>query len=163
MTISSQFFQLTVLIASGIIVAAVIDCVRVIKMNLSHQSAFRRWMTLLELVVWALLGVGTYILIFTLKQGNWRGIDPIAQLVGVLLYQLMFQRPIRLLGRITWLFVIKPILLIIYSIYSIILGTFNILVKIINTALGPVFKIFYKCVRTTLKKGLNIKYNKRKH
>lgn len=152
MTVSSQFLQLAALIGSGIAVAAIIDFIRVMKHEAPKSSLYRRWISIIELLVWLLLGIGTFILIFFIKQGAWRGIDPIAQIIGILLYQLLFQRPIRFIGRIFWVLIVKPVWLIIYGIYSIFNWTFDILIKVIMTILSPFFEFCSKFVKIAFKK-----------
>lgn len=152
MTISSQFFNLVVLILSGVVVGAVIDCIRMLQMELPKQSYLKRWAALLELGVWLMLGIGTYMLLFTLKKGEWRGIDPLAQILGMLLYQTVFLRPIRFLGRMFRLLILKPIWLILSLIFRVVHGTIRIIIRVVMVILNPIFKIFYKFLPNRMKK-----------
>lgn len=169
MTVSTQFLHLAVLVISGLVVAAIIDCVRVIRLEAPHQSRIRQLTGPLELVMWFILGVGTYLLLFVLNKGDWRAIDPLAQILGILLYQTIFQRPIRFLGRVIRLLVLKPIWLLIMVIVGIIRWFINIVISIIHwivnmilriitwifgPILRPIFKFCKKFVPTRFKKRM---------
>lgn len=152
MTVSSQFFHLAVLILSGVVVGAVIDCIRIMQMELPKQSYFRRWATLLELGVWLLMGIGTYMLLFALKKGEWRGIDPLAQILGLLLYQSLFLRPIRFIGRMAWLLIARPIWLICNGVFRLVRGIFRIIFRMIMLIISPIFKICHNFLPIRFKK-----------
>lgn len=149
MTVSSQFLHLAILVTSGLVVAAVIDCVRVIKIEAPNRS---RWTVLFELGIWLLLGVGTYLLLFIIKKGEWRVIDPLAQISGMLLYQSVFQRPLRFIGRLVWLLLLKPILLIVRGFIRVIRAIIRIILLAIMVVIRPILKIYYKFVPSRFKK-----------
>lgn len=138
MTISAQFLQLAALIASGIVVAAVIDAFR------TMSIATKRWGSIIELTVWLLLGIGTYVLLFLLNKGQWRAVDPLAQISGILLYQSLLQRPVRFVGRITRIVCLRPLWLVIRGIMSTINMFLRIIFKLIMFFITPFIKIYRK-------------------
>ncbi len=111
MTVSEQFVSILIMMASGILVGAVIDCTRIIIGALSPKSFLKRFTIGFELVIWALLGALTFYILYIIKGGEWRLIDPIAQISGILLYESLFQPIFRFLGKIVLFIVIKPILI----------------------------------------------------
>jgi len=90
MIVSEQFFQLIVMVLSGIAVGFIIDSVRLIVFSTPKRSSLRKWMMVFELMTWILLGGLTYYLLFWLKDGAWRAYDPLAQIAGIFLYQSFF-------------------------------------------------------------------------
>ena len=138
MTVSAQFLQLAALIASGIVVAAVIDAFR------TMPIATKRWGSIIELIVWLLLGIGTYVLLFLLNKGQWRAIGPLAQISGMLLYQSLLQRPIRFVGRIIRIVCIKPLWLVIRGVISTISMFLRLIFKLVMFFITPFIKIYRK-------------------
>lgn len=161
MTVSEQFVYLLVMLLSGVVIGAVIDCVRVLQQGISSSSYIRRFAIPFELIVWTLLGVGTYMLLFALKKGDFRVIDPIAQVLGLLLYQLFLQKPIRVIGRILWLVFLKPIWLLIITMIRIVQWNIELFVKIILVFICPISKLCNNYILLPLKKRFKIVYNKK--
>lgn len=83
MIVSEQFYQLIVMVLSGIAVGFIIDSIRLIVFSTPKRSSLRKWMMVVELLTWILLGGLTYYLLFWLKDGAWRAYDPLAQIAGI--------------------------------------------------------------------------------
>lgn len=130
--------------ASGVFVAAVIDCVRVTISAISPKSFVKRFTIGLELFIWALLGMLTFYILYITKGGEWRLVDPIAQISGIFLYESIFQRIFRFLGRIVVIIVFKPILILLNLSISVIGKILLIIIRIIMFILSPLRKIFTK-------------------
>lgn len=152
MTISTQFLHLVFLILSGIVVAAVIDCVRIIKIEAPKRSLLRQWAIPLELGIWVILGIGTYMLLFMISKGQWRAIDPLAQISGILLYQTIFQRPVRFIGRLIWYLLLRPIWLLLIGMTNLILWFIRLIMMTLIFFVNPIFKICKKIFHTLFKK-----------
>ena len=79
---SAQLVSMFLMFISGIAVGAVIDCTRTliwqIPLKWVHQIA-----TFIEWIIWILLGVCTFYLLFLIKGGQWRVVDPLAQIAGI--------------------------------------------------------------------------------
>lgn len=150
--ISAQLVSTIVMFLSGIAVGAIIDCVRITIGRLPLKSVFYKLSNYIEIIFWALLGAITFYLLFIVKGGEWRVIDPLAQIAGILSYNLFFQRMFRFLGRIFVTLFIRPILfighVIILIVRNVILGT----VRILTVLFIPFFKIYKKLRRISFKK-----------
>lgn len=144
MTVSQQFVSILIMMASGVLVGAVIDCLRVTIDAVSPKSFLKRFTIGIELVIWALLGALTFYILYIIKGGEWRLVDPIAQVSGILLYESMFQPVFRFLGKIVLYVVFKPIIFIFKFIISIIRRILLIIVRIILFILSPFRKLFGK-------------------
>ncbi|WP_052124210.1 spore cortex biosynthesis protein YabQ [Ureibacillus manganicus] len=144
MTVSEQFVSILIMIISGILVGAVIDCLRVTIGALSPKSFLKRFTIGLELVIWALLGALTFYILYIIKGGEWRLIDPIAQISGILLYESLFQPFFRFLGKIVLFVVVRPILIFFKLIFSIFRRIILIIMSIILFILSPFRKLFTK-------------------
>ncbi|MBM7610104.1 hypothetical protein JOD29_003382 [Lysinibacillus composti] len=142
MTVSEQLVSIIIMIASGIVVGAVIDCIRSMLLLMSPKSLLRKITYGIELSVWALLGAITFYILFTVKGGEWRLVDPLAQISGIFLYEAVFQRFFRFLGRLFVILIINPIVFIINLILTIIKTTFKLLIRIILILLTPFIKLY---------------------
>lgn len=161
MTVSEQFFQLLVMVTSGIAVGFIIDSVRLVIFATPKRSRLRKWMMFFELVTWVLLGGMTYYLLFWLKDGAWRAYDPLAQILGIFLYQIFFQRILRFIARIVVTIIWLPIWFIIRFIMAIIRRILRVILFIGAIVVRPFVKIYSYLLYTFLKKSRYIKYNKR--
>ena len=103
----------------------------------------------------------TYYLLFWLKNGAWRAYDPLAQIVGIFLYQLFFQRILRFIARILVNIIWKPIWFMVRLIIVIIRRILQIIIYIGAILIRPFVKIYSYLVYTFSKKLRYIKYNKR--
>ncbi|KOS70344.1 hypothetical protein AEA09_02295 [Lysinibacillus contaminans] len=161
MIVSEQFFQLLVMITSGVAVGFIIDSVRLVVFSTPKQSRLRKWMMFVELLTWIALGGMTYYLLFWLKNGAWRAYDPLAQILGIFLYQLFFQRVLRFIARFLVNIIWKPIWFIVRLIIAIIRRILQIIIYIGALLVRPFVKIYSYLVYTFSKKIRYIKYNKR--
>ncbi|MEF7497046.1 spore cortex biosynthesis protein YabQ [Lysinibacillus sphaericus] len=161
MIVSEQFFQLIVMVVSGIAVGFIIDSVRLIVFSTPKRSSLRKWMMVFELLTWILLGGLTYYLLFWLKDGAWRAYDPLAQIAGIFLYQSFFQTILRFIARvlvnITW----RPFWFIVRFIVSVIRLILQFLLNIVMIVIRPFVKIYSYLSYTFLKKLRYLKYNKK--
>lgn len=90
MIVSEQFYQLIVMVLSGIAVGFIIDSIRLIVFSTPKRSSLRKWIMVVELLTWILLGGLTYYLLFWLKDGAWRAYDPLAQIAGIFFVSIIF-------------------------------------------------------------------------
>jgi len=161
MIVSEQFYQLIVMVLSGIAVGFIIDSIRLIVFSTPKRSSLRKWMMVVELITWILLGGLTYYLLFWLKDGAWRAYDPLAQIAGIFLYQSFFQTFLRFVARIivniTW----RPFWFIVRLIIAIIRQILQLFINIGAFVLRPFVKIYSYLSYTLFKKIRYIKYNKR--
>lgn len=139
---------------SGIFVGAIIDLVRTVIEEMSPKSFIRKFSGGIELLVWALLGVCTFIILFYIKGGEWRLIDPLAQIFGIFLYETVFQPLFRFVGRIIFLIIIKPFFLIIRAIFSLLKTVTKIIYSIILIFLTPFTWIYAKFFKKHIHKTL---------
>lgn len=142
MTVSEQLISIIIMILGGIFVGAVIDCTRTILHALSPKSFLRGISSGVELSVWALLGAGTFYILFLVKGGEWRLVDPLAQITGVFLYQSFLQPFFRFLGRVFIALFIKPIVFAFNLIITIIKTILILLFRIVMVVLKPFYKIY---------------------
>lgn len=153
MTINEQVVSILIMVLSGLIIGAIIDCTRFSLSALSQKSILKRMGYGVELIVWALLGALTFYILFTIKGGEWRLVDPLAQILGIFLYESVFQRYFRFIGRVFILLVIKPIIAIIKLIKNIIFHTIRLVIRIILIILLPFRKIYNKFLKKHIQKN----------
>ncbi|MFJ7953684.1 spore cortex biosynthesis protein YabQ [Lysinibacillus sp. NPDC096418] len=161
MIVSEQFFQLLVMVTSGIAVGFIIDSVRLVIFSTPKRSRLRKWMMFVELLTWIALGGMTYYLLFWLKDGAWRAYDPLAQILGIFLYQIFFQRILRFIARILVNITVRPVWFIIRLIIAIIRRILQFILYIVGIIVRPFVKIYSYLVYTFSKKMRKLKYNKR--
>lgn len=152
MTINEQVVSILIMALSGLLIGATVDCTRYLLSALSPKSILRKMGYGVELIVWALLGALTFYILFIIKGGEWRLVDPLAQILGIFLYESVFQRYFRFLGRVFILLFIRPIVAIIKFIYTVITGIIRLLIRIILIILKPFYKIYTKFIRKHLQK-----------
>lgn len=161
MIVSEQFYQLIVMVLSGIAVGFIIDSIRLIVFSTPKRSSLRKWMMVVELITWILLGGLTYYLLFWLKDGAWRAYDPLAQIAGIFLYQSFFQTFLRFVARIlvniTW----RPFWFIVRFIIMVIRQILQLLINIVMFVIRPFVKIYSYLSYTFFKKLRYLKYNKK--
>lgn len=137
---SAQLVSIFAMFISGIIIGIVIDFVRVMLNTLGiHRIAY-----VIEWLVWIVLGICTFILLFFIKGGQWRAVDPMAQISGIFIYELLFQQIFRLMGRVLVNSIIKPIYFVGYVFFRVIEKIIIILAKIIKGIIYPFYIFFYK-------------------
>ncbi len=152
MTVSQQFLSIAALIASGVIGAAIIDLVRSFSFYAASKSLLRKGYILFELTAWILLGIGTFLLLMVVRDGEWHFVDFLSQLLGFCLYQLFLQSLVRFCGRLFVRLVIHPIWFIIRLIIGIVRQIIRIIVKIVMIILFPLRFVVEKIKNFTLKK-----------
>ena len=152
MTINEQVVSILIMALSGLLIGAIVDCTRFSLGALSQKSILKRMGYGVELIVWALLGALTFYILFTIKGGEWRLVDPLAQILGIFLYESVFQRYFRFIGRVFVLLIIKPIIAIIKLIKSIIYNTIRLVIRIILIMLIPFYKIYNKFLKKHIQK-----------
>ena len=143
MMMSAQLVSMFVMFISGIAVGAVIDCTRIliwqIPLKWVHQIA-----TFIEWIIWILLGVCTFYLLFLIKGGQWRVVDPLAQIAGIVAYEFIFQRFIRFIGRMIVNILFKPVFYIVHFIVRILRTIIRWLIAGIMLLFRPITKLFKK-------------------
>ncbi|RHW31736.1 hypothetical protein D1B33_17395 [Lysinibacillus yapensis] len=144
MTINDQVVSILIMALSGVLVGAIIDCVRFTLGALNPKSIFRKMGYGVELIVWALLGALTFYILFTVKGGAWRLVDPLAQILGIFLYESIFQPFFRFVGRVFIFLIIRPIIGISRFTFFVVKGIIGLAIRIILFLLRPFYKIYIK-------------------
>ena len=140
---SAQLVSILVMFVSGIAVGAVIDGTRTIVGQVPH-IIFRKMVVLIEWCVWLFLAISTFYLLFLIKGGHWRFVDPAAQLLGIISYELFFQNITRFIGRLIVNIIIKPIYYIGHMFVALIRKIIKLIVKLLVLLTNPIFKVFEK-------------------
>ncbi|MGN7478890.1 spore cortex biosynthesis protein YabQ [Solibacillus silvestris] len=143
MMMSAQLVSILVMFISGIAVGAIIDCIR-INVNRIPFKFIRRVTWFFEWVVWLFLGVSTFYLLFLVKGGQWRFVDPLAQIAGIAIYELVFQNSMRFIGRISINIFVKPFFFIGHVLVKIVKIIVKLLIAPIVFISNPIIKIFKK-------------------
>jgi hypothetical protein len=161
MTLSLQFFSLLLMMASGILIGAIIEGTRFLTENFSKRSFVFKYRVGLEVIIWILLGLGTFYLLYEVRDGIWRVYDPLAQLVGILFYEQFFQPIFRLAGRIFLRLIVKPIWFVIHIFITIVHKILRLFVNIIRAIAQPFHFLYKKTLHLALQKKPNLRYNKK--
>ena len=156
---SAQLVSTFVMFAAGIMVGAIIDCIRYMTSLVPKKSIVSKLAYLIELTAWLMLGAITFYFLFVIKGGEWRAIDPLAQIVGIISYDLFFQPIFRFIGRLFVTIIIKPIFFIIRLVIKLIYGIIYIFVRILTISATPIIKIYKTSKKRVLLYKVN-KYNK---
>lgn len=147
---SAQLISTAVMFLAGIMVGAVIDCIRCMLLLLPKKSIIYKLSFLIELICWLILGIITFYFLFMLKGGEWRVVDPLAQLAGIIAYDLFFQPIFRFIGRMFIILMVKPVLFIVNFIFLIVRGVIRVFVRILNFLLRPITKLYKTSKKWTL-------------
>ncbi|SES43423.1 spore cortex biosynthesis protein YabQ [Psychrobacillus sp. OK032] len=161
MTLSLQFFSLLLMILSGVFIGAIIEGTRFVMNSFPKRTFVFKYSTALEIIIWIVLGLGTFYILFRVRDGIWRIYDPLAQIVGILLYEQLFQPIFRFAGRVFLRIVIQPIWFVIRIIITIISKIFRLIRFIIITIVRPFHFVYKKIWHLALKKKPNFRYNKK--
>lgn len=148
MMMSAQLVSIIVMFMSGIAVGAVIDAIR----NFLQVVGIRKMVFLLEWIVWIFLGACTFYFLFLVKGGEWRVVDPLAQITGIVAYDVMFQKFFRLMGRFLVNSIIKPFFFIGHVVVHIIRKMIVILVKVIKGIFYPIYRLVYNIMAKIFQK-----------
>lgn len=140
---SAQLVSVIAMFISGIAVGAVIDGTRTIVGKVPH-TFFRKLVVLIEWCVWLFLAISTFYLLFLLKGGQWRFVDPLAQIAGIISYELFFQNITRFIGRLIVNIIIKPIYYIGHMFVTLIIKIIQLIVRLCILLTNPIFKVFEK-------------------
>lgn len=152
MTISYQFLSLLAMIASGVAAGFLVESFRDSCQALRPGALLRRYQGLFEILLWLGLGIASFYLLFYLRDGSWRIYDPLAQIVGIITYELWFRQPMLIGRRVFIKLVIQPIWWILHLVVTIIRHIVRILVKILMVIIWPFLKIIKKIPRRSLQK-----------
>lgn len=139
---SEQLVSTFVMFLAGIMVGAVIDCIRHMTSSLPKKSIFYKLSPFIEIVFWAILGTITFYFLFLIKGGEWRAIDPIAQIAGIISYDLFFQPILRFIGRVFVNITIRPVLFVGRLVFLIIRKIIHIVIRIVKLLVRPFSKIY---------------------
>ncbi|SFQ78215.1 Spore cortex protein YabQ (Spore_YabQ) [Psychrobacillus psychrotolerans] len=161
MTLSLQFFSLLLMVCSGVLVGAIIEGTRFITESFPRRSYVYKYRVVLEVFVWIALGLGSFYILYDVRDGVWRIYDPLAQIVGILLYDQLFQPVFRLTGRIILRLIIQPIWWIIHFIWIVINKVIHLIWMLISFILKPFQYIFRKTWHLALQKKPNFRYNRK--
>ncbi|WP_369333525.1 spore cortex biosynthesis protein YabQ [Lysinibacillus antri] len=142
MTINEQVVSILIMTVSGLLIGATVDGTRYLLSTLSPGSFLRKMGYGIELVVWVLLGALTFYILFLVKGGEWRLVDPLAQILGIFLYESIFQPVFRFVGRVFIILIIRPIVAIIKFIIFLITSVIRLILRIITIILIPFYKIY---------------------
>lgn len=154
MTIHEQFFNIMTMTISGVFIGAIIDALKRMREKMSPASLFRKFFVWIELFVWALLGVCTFIVLYFIKGGEWRLVDPLAQFCGIYLYEFIFSPFLLFIGKIIFLFLINPILVLLHVVKRVIWVIFKGVYSIFLIFTFPIFWIFSKVFKKSIYKKL---------
>lgn len=152
MTINEQVVSILIMTISGLLIGAIVDSTRYLLSTLSPGSFLRKMGYGVELLVWVLLGALTFYILFLVKGGEWRLVDPLAQILGIFLYESVFQPYFRFIGRVFIILIVRPIFAIIKFVILVILGAIKLIIRIITILFTPFYKIY-----TIIKKKYLIK------
>ena len=139
---SVQLISTAVMFLAGIMVGAVIDCIRYMLLLLPKRSVIYKLSFFIELTCWLILGIITFYFLFMLKGGEWRVVDPLAQLAGIIAYDLFFQPIFRFIGRMFTVLIIKPILFIVTFVFLVVRSIIRVFVRILNFLFRPITKFY---------------------
>ena len=141
---SEQLVSIIVMFISGIAVGAIIDCTRFLIDRFLSYTVLRHMATVIELVVWTFLGIVTFYLLFLIKGGQWRFLDPLAQIAGIFFYEALLQNVFRFIGRLVVNIFIKPIYFVGHLFVATTRKILRIILKIFKVPIIFIYKIFMK-------------------
>jgi len=143
MMMNAQLVSILVMFISGVLVGAVIDGTRTILVAI-NIAFVRRLTFIIECLVWCFLGICTFYFLFLIKGGQWRVVDPLAQIAGIFMYELLFQKIFRLLGRILVNILVRPFFYIGHLFVRLVRGLLRFSIRFIKLLVRPVYKLFMK-------------------
>ena len=147
---SVQLISTAVMFLAGIMVGAFIDCIRYTISLFPKKSVIYKISFFIELVCWLVLGTISFYLLFILKGGEWRVVDPLAQIAGIISYDLFFQPIFRFIGRIFTLLTIKPIVFIVTFVFFIVRNVMRVFIRILKLLFIPINKFYELSKKWTL-------------
>ncbi|PIC75764.1 hypothetical protein CSV74_14720 [Sporosarcina sp. P19] len=159
MSLSVQFFSLLAMIGTGITAGIVMDLFGTIVAACDNRSFIRRWAFWLECLIWIALGMVSFWVLIMVRDGAWRMYDPVAQVSGLLLYAAIFHHPVRIIGRLLLLVVLRPIWLIIRLVYLMIQRIFYLISSILLLITSPFIRLVKNIGKFLQNKG-RVLYNR---
>ena len=151
MILSHQTVSIVVMFFSGLIIGATIDAFRFFWLYRKTTRLYKVH-RFFEIFLWIGFGIATFYLLFLIKGGVWRFIDPIAQFFGILAYEKIMKRPFRIIGRVLNFIIIRPIKLVCLLIISTIRFILKIIINFVLFLLKPLIKPIIKLLEKILKK-----------
>lgn len=147
---SAQLVSIITMFMSGIAVGMIIDCTRTI-LHQGPLPIIRKLALFIEWFIWIFLAIATFYLLFLIKGGQWRFVDPLAQVAGIISYELFFQKIARFIGRVIVLLFIKPLYYVGHAFVTIIRKIIKLFLAFVILLTNPIIKIFKKYLLKTFK------------
>ena len=152
MILSHQTVSIVVMFFSGLIIGATIDAFRFFWLYRKTTRLYKVH-RFFEIFLWIGFGIATFYLLFLIKGGVWRLIDPIAQFLGIFAYEKIMKRPFRAIGRVLNFIIIRPIKWLGFLIFGSIRFILNFILNIIKFLLKPIIKPLLKKFRKKFKRS----------
>lgn len=150
MILSHQTVSIVVMFFSGLIIGATIDAFRFFWLYRKTTRLYKVH-RFFEIFLWIGFGIATFYLLFLIKGGVWRLIDPIAQFFGIFAYEKIMKRPFRAIGRVLNFIIIRPIKWLGLLIFGSIRFILNFIKNIIKFLLKPFIQPLLKKIDKNLK------------
>lgn len=128
MILSHHTVSLIVMFASGIFFASILDIFRTFWVYHIHWKIYS-FHRLFELALWLIFGIGTFYLLYLIKGGTWRFVDPLSQLLGMLFYINIAHKPFRFIGKILFLLIVKPSYWLGHLFVTFVRKVFRLIIK----------------------------------
>ena len=132
------------MIGTGIVAAGFIDMIGIGTAHAGKKSLIRRRAAVLEVIGWILMGLGSFYILYIVRDGEWRIYDPFAQLSGIFLYTSFFHKPFRFFGRITLILFLKPLWFVISGIFRFVGWVISLIGKLVYFLVSPFILIFHR-------------------
>lgn len=145
MIITAQGVSVLVMFLCGIGIGIILDGFRIFWQNRRHWALYRVH-RLLEMLLWALLGLATFYFLFLIKGGAWRYLDPIAQVIGIIMYDAWLKGVFRAVGRVVHFLFIRPS----YFIGHLFVGIIRTLLKGVVLFVKFLVQLFFRKKRKVL-------------
>ena len=152
MILSHQTVSIVVMFFSGLIIGATIDAFRFFWLYRKTTRLYKVH-RFFGFFLWIGFGIATFYLLFLIKGGVWRLIDPIAQFFGIFAYEKIMKRPFRAIGRVLNFIIIRPIKWLGFLIFGSIRFILNFILNIIKFLLKPFIKPLLKKFRKKFKRS----------
>ena len=138
MIISAQTISILVMFGSGVAIGAVVDSFRLYWLK-RRQTKLYKFHRVFEVLLFSFLGVVTFILLFIVKGGAWRFVDPLAQVLGIYMYSVAFKPIFRFVGAVFHFLFVRPIIWLSKLLFAIlrlpvilIIGIIKMIIKMIK-------------------------------
>ena len=151
MILTHQTVSIVVMFLSGLFIGATIDAFRFFWLH-RKTTLLYKYHRFFELFIWIGFGIATFYLLFIIKGGVWRFVDPAAQFLGIFAYAKALKRPFRAIGRVLYFLIIRPIKWMCLLIIGMIRFIIKFILNIIKFFVRPFIKPLKKPLRKILKK-----------